>query len=406
MREKDIFMILQDGGKFKMKPQKEKFTFKGFFAGMLIPTILTCGVLKYNDFTINLNKISQVYADGVDVSPKEVIHYAEKQTEKIKETVTSKLENIAIEGKKQIIEIKEKYLSTANSDTEKIREIIYAESCNQPKKARLLVGKVILNRVGKQGYPKTLDKVLYGYNGFSCANADMNKTWKQAIGKATMNNYDKKVFDDCLNDAEYVLSGKKIGISNEGKIIAYHDARVWYSNLVKDPKHKAYWLNLVHVGRYGNLEFYMSLRDEKIPTKAPYFEDIPKNNCSKYVRSAGEFYGWRFATQETDAWEFSKNNKLVKKVKGSLKGYENYLVPKKSAVTFYFKGSNFHELAMKEAGNKITHVALYMGKNKNGEMCFAENAGEIQRLISYSAMINKGYSPREIVEPLRAIGEN
>ncbi|MEK6936376.1 MAG: cell wall hydrolase [Nanoarchaeota archaeon] len=393
-----------------MKPQKnEEFSFKRMFAYAIVPTIIACGI-NYSIFNKNLEKRLGARAEAEVVSPVEIKNYlTQNQEEKIEtQKSNSRLENIVVKDERQIENMNKKTNSReiwedyfTESDVEKVAEVMYGEGANQPWIVRYLIGRVIMNRIGAEGYPKTLDKVLYQYNGFSCTGADINNTWKQAIGKLPMNEYDKKVWKECLEISKYVLSGKLKGIPNEKKVKAYHDARVFYKYLRDDPKHRAYWRNLVHVGRYGNLEFYISIKDEKIPTKAPYFNGLDENHCAEYVRMAGEFYGQKFAVQSTDAWEFSEHNKLVAKIKGSLKGYENYLVPKKSAVTFYFKDSNFHKKAMKEAGNTITHVALYMGKNINGEMCFAEESGPVQRLRSYSQLINDGYSPREIVEPRR-----
>jgi len=126
--------------------------------------------------------------------------------------------------------------------------------------------------------------------------------------------------------------------------------------------------------------------------KAPQFTEIKNNLCARYVRLAARNYGHNFVG--ADAWDFAEKNKLVAEVNGDLKKYKSFLTPKKSVVSFFYNKSRYNK-----NGRKVTHVALYVGDNKDGEMVFIENAGSAQRAITYPQLLSKGYNPREIIDP-------
>ena len=130
---------------------------------------------------------------------------------------------------------------------------------------------------------------------------------------------------------------------------------------------------------------------------APVFQEVNSNDCAKYARLAAKgLSGAEYIP--ANAWSFSKSNNLVVKVNKDLGNYEKLLVPGKTIVSFYYPKSKFHEKAMKESGNDVTHVALYAGE-EYGEIMFYENAGKLQRKISLSGLKQRGYEAREIIEP-------
>jgi hypothetical protein len=371
-------------------------------AYFLVPTALYFAGFEYLNKPIKINKNAEA----------KIISQA-KSDQKLENLVfqepnTIRINNSIKENSKE--QSKENY-EVDKKNKEELRDIIYARAANQPSKVRQVLVKMYLNRVGRPDFPKTLEEVLEKYEKYPHKSKDTLYNKRQTKGWVSMNEYDKKTFDECMKDVEYVLSGKKIGIKNEEKIIEAHNAWISYDELCRG-ENKQYWRNKVPAGKHGNLNFYIDLRDEKIPSKPPYFKGKLDNDCSKYVRKAGAFYGWEFSW--SNAWNVSRDNKLITNVNGSLWDYENSLVPKKSAVTFLFLGSGFRYLKDKKGNyilkngkrieRKVTHVALYVGKDNNN-LYFIDNAGESTRVITYNKLKSKGYIAREIVEPLRAIGE-
>ncbi len=137
---------------------------------------------------------------------------------------------------------------------------VYAEAANQPSRARKLIPRVALNRVGRKGYPKTLLSVLgqraAGKNkyAFSCANDGGNHPWKQIMGKIKMNSNDRKIVQDCFKDVISVLNGEETCICRENDIEAYHDTSTTYEYLTSEArgkKDRAYWQSLEEVDRAG-----------------------------------------------------------------------------------------------------------------------------------------------------------
>lgn len=245
----------------KMKKNNKKNDFaKGFLTSILVGAI-PLGIMGFDRSGLNdyakgdFNKKDSHKIVQIDKTRQEIESYYNK----IEDYISKNIKYLDDTQTKTSDKLENNYSEVIQSDkdyTYKLAQVIYGEAANQNEKARRMVAKVALNRAGRKGYPSTLEKVLSQNNAFSCTGADVNKTWKQAIGKLPMNEYEKKVFNDCINDAKYVLEGNKIGVKNEDDIVAYHDARVWYSKLRDSKKHGFYWKKLNHVGRYGNLEFY------------------------------------------------------------------------------------------------------------------------------------------------------
>ncbi len=142
-----------------------------------------------------------------------------------------------------------KIVSIKDESSYKMAQAIYGEAANQPEKTRELVGRVILNRVGKKGYASNIEEVITGGNNFSCVTCKKNKNWRQATGELEMNNYEKMIFKRCLQDAKDVLNGKKIGVLRENELVAYHDVSI------EKPKDR-YWDSLEKVFKQGRLVFY------------------------------------------------------------------------------------------------------------------------------------------------------
>lgn len=136
---------------------------------------------------------------------------------------------------------------TAKDQLETAR-ILYAEAANQTDKNKRLVARTIINRAKSKDYPSTPYKVIHQKNAFTCTH-DGSKLWKQANGKASMNAYEKKVWTKCKAASKAVYNGTKEGITDENKIVAYHDTSI------KKPNTR-YWNSLKLVYSSGKLKFY------------------------------------------------------------------------------------------------------------------------------------------------------
>ena len=64
-----------------------------------------------------------------------------------------------------------------------------------------------------------------------------------------MNDYEKRVFQECKQTVKNILGGKRLGIPREDEIIAYHD------NSIEKPNDK-YWNTLDDVGELGDFSVY------------------------------------------------------------------------------------------------------------------------------------------------------
>jgi len=129
-----------------------------------------------------------------------------------------------------------------------IQKILYAEAANQSSSNRQLIGRCILNRVESSEYPNTIYGVTHQRNAFTCITQN-SKLWNQAENSGRMNSYERRIFQDCENDAKNVLKGKLQGIQREEEIVAYHDTSI------KKPKEE-YWRKLERVYSSGRLIFY------------------------------------------------------------------------------------------------------------------------------------------------------
>ena len=132
-----------------------------------------------------------------------------------------------------------------------VARVLYAEAANQTESNRRLIARTIINRMHTSGYPKTVWSNIHDRNAFSCTFNGSN-LWAQAKGKKKMNQYEQKVFDQCMENAKEVMQKKKTEeITGEAEIVAYHDSSI------KQPNDK-YWDNLKPVYRAGRLTFYVN----------------------------------------------------------------------------------------------------------------------------------------------------
>jgi hypothetical protein len=128
---------------------------------------------------------------------------------------------------------------------------------------------------------------------------------------------------------------------------------------------------------------------------------VPANMCSRYVRLvAKDLFG--IAYPGVDAWELRnspgideipvKSNKDLEK----LAEFE-FLLPG-MVLGLYNPQSKYNSRA-EESGAGYTHVALYLGRDKNGKLYFSDKFGKNTRTrVSLDEMLEMGnLEPRELL---------
>lgn len=150
----------------------------------------------------------------------------------------------------------------------------------------------------------------------------------------------------------------------------------------------------------GVLEF------DSIPSLAKF--RLQSLNCSKYVRlAAQEYYGEVDSFPQRDAWNMRYASKIVAKLKSKNK-YEEMESLREEGVLrpgmvlgVYNPFSN-HRNDIDEQGHraKYTHVLLYVGKDKDGELLFDHQWNNKTMRVN-SDWIKENYlTPVEILDPL------
>ncbi|MFH0711863.1 MAG: cell wall hydrolase [archaeon] len=137
-----------------------------------------------------------------------------------------------------------------SEDIKELQNVLYGEAANQSSRGRKFIARVILNRVRSPDYQNSVHGVVYEKNAFSCVFDNVNRNWKQVIGKLPMNGYEKIVYEKCREDARAIFDGEILGVPREKEIIAYHDVSIAKPN-------DKYWNGLEPVEKVGRLIFYV-----------------------------------------------------------------------------------------------------------------------------------------------------
>ncbi len=130
----------------------------------------------------------------------------------------------------------------------------------------------------------------------------------------------------------------------------------------------------------------LGLVDEISNINGPY--------CFTYNRVMAELLSGSVYTKTSYAWDLHKKNKVVKRVKGSLENYRDYLKPFETIVLF----KNFN--SKRNRPNRIgTHTALYYGNDEKGNLLFSHKYGKDIRLDTDSKLREMNIIPKLIFKP-------
>lgn len=144
---------------------------------------------------------------------------------------------------------------------------------------------------------------------------------------------------------------------------------------------------------------------DKIP-KQIKFNKLEKDKCASYaLLSSQENFGYKYWWK--DAWNIryssdtesisSSDELYALRIKGSLK--QGYLVG------FYYPDSPRNgEIDCQGNKRAYTHVAIFMGKNKNGKLVFDHQIGKKQERKTLEELSdNYSMKPIEIINPIEKI---
>jgi len=134
-------------------------------------------------------------------------------------------------------------------------------------------------------------------------------------------------------------------------------------------------------------EIYEGGKKEEIIVPVYPIWEVKPNHCSLYARLTTENLGNEI--NRGNAWDLIKNNENYeyspeKLSKGDIVGFYN---PKSK----YNIGKNGEKRA-------YSHVATYLGKNKNGEEVYAEQRGQDSRITTASEFKEQGWIPKRIIK--------
>lgn len=139
------------------------------------------------------------------------------------------------------------YLALKPSNTEQLAGVMFWEEGNQPIEARRLAGCSVVNRTKTRGYPETIPEVISdGYDSL------YGRQWLRTrpVSWTGLNwpltKKEASIYQQCREDAKYLMQGKRFGIAGEDKVIAFRN----------DKKTDSYFNKLNFLGQYGTARFF------------------------------------------------------------------------------------------------------------------------------------------------------
>ncbi|MEK6894656.1 MAG: hypothetical protein AABX10_04285 [Nanoarchaeota archaeon] len=130
-------------------------------------------------------------------------------------------------------------------------------------------------------------------------------------------------------------------------------------------------------------------------------DDVPANMCSRYVRFAADYlFGIEYP--RADAWNIRNAPNIdeipVNSKEGVLKLAKEKVMNGGMILGLYNPKSSYNTIAL-NSGAGYTHVALYLGMDRDGRMYFADKFGkETRKRTSLDELLEKGnLQPRELL---------
>ena len=128
---------------------------------------------------------------------------------------------------------------------------------------------------------------------------------------------------------------------------------------------------------------------------------VPANMCSRYVRvAAKDLFGIQYP--HANAWDIRDHATVseipIKSKEELIKLAKEGFMKRGMALGLYNPKSKYNDVA-RDDGAGYTHVALYLGMDKEGKMYFADKFGkETRERTSLDELLEKGnLQPRELL---------
>lgn len=141
----------------------------------------------------------------------------------------------------------------------------------------------------------------------------------------------------------------------------------------------------------GNKEvmIYENGVEKKVSLPIYSLFSVPPSHCSKYSRLVTESFGNKI--NPGNAWDLALNNPSGE--------YNSETLQQGDLVLFYNPSSKY-QIENREG----SHVAVYLGKNKENDSVYAEQRGICSRVTSSKQFCKEGWTPKRIIFPTKNNG--
>lgn len=142
-----------------------------------------------------------------------------------------------------------------------------------------------------------------------------------------------------------------------------------------------------YIGGINKVQIYEDKGEEELELKVYPLWEIKPNHCSQYARMITESMGNKI--NPGNAWDLVKNNENYKYGEKELSPGD--LVGLYHPESSYRKGKNGEE-------REYSHVATYLGKNKENQEIYAEQRGMNSRITTLKEFEKEGWKPKRIIK--------
>lgn len=142
-----------------------------------------------------------------------------------------------------------------------------------------------------------------------------------------------------------------------------------------------------YIGGTNKVQIYEEGEEKEMKVKVYPLWKVKPNHCALYARLITESMGNEI--NRGNAWDLVKNNENYKYGEQELSPGD--LVGLYHAESAYRKGKNGEE-------REYSHVATYLGKNKEGKEIYAEQRGKKSRITTLDQFQKYGWEPKRIIK--------
>lgn len=142
-----------------------------------------------------------------------------------------------------------------------------------------------------------------------------------------------------------------------------------------------------YIGGTNKIQIYENGEEKEMKVKVYPLWKVKPNHCSQYARMITESMGNKI--NPGNAWDLVKNNENYKYGEKELSPGD--LVGLYHPESSYRKGKNGEE-------REYSHVATYLGKNKENQEIYAEQRCKVSRITTLEQFKKYGWIPKRIIK--------